>query len=249
MSRDIFSLEVFHSVPAFRLYFLVVGQAMFKDGVTYNGHTLKAGEWIRSIRQLQSDLEYIDRRVKKQYGIATIKRAIEQLIAEHLLCTKQLDCGTLFSVPNYARLQGLQEKTSVISERIAEHETGFIETKRYNVLQDIIPADINTRARNTSYFDDFYISYGQQPTPKQIQALNQYIDNDGLNIDMICLAIDKASRVSGHFNYLTGILNSWIKKGIKTKDQAEQENNVRSGTHDSEKQPQKHKYSDLDLNW
>ena len=107
--REIFNRDIFKNVVDFRLFFLILGQAMFKDGVPAGDIILERGEWLRSYRQLQKDLEYIDGRAVRQYGIATLKRSTERLTAEHLISTKKADSGTVFRVEKYNELQGIAE--------------------------------------------------------------------------------------------------------------------------------------------
>lgn len=59
-------------------------------------------------------------------------------------------------------------------------------------------------------------------TSSSAEILNDYIDN--LSEELVQLAIKKADENNKRsLSYLKGILNSWIKKGIKTIEQVKQE--------------------------
>lgn len=252
-------MELIKNPTDFRLFFLILGQAMFRDGVEISGDVLKKGEWKRSFRQLQKDLEYNENRTVKQHGIATIKRSVDRLKAEHLIDTREGINGTVFRVPEYERWQGITHLEEVKAERNAERETPNGGTKRNNKIQENINTrkinkddDDNARVKRLNYFDNFYTAYGRQPNPKQIQILNSYIDQDRLGEEVLCFAISTASRISSHFNYLTAILNNWITKGIRTLDQAKSdtENKGREPANEpKEKRKTEHAYKDYGFDW
>lgn len=108
--RDIFNHEIFKHELDFRLFMLILGQAVFhEDGATMQGVKIKRGQWIRSYRLLVKDLEYKEKRGYKQYGLATIKRAVERLIKFDLITVNETENGTLFTVVNYEKYQGVSD--------------------------------------------------------------------------------------------------------------------------------------------
>ena len=106
-SREIFENAIWLNIVEFRLFFLIYGKAAFKDGVKVGNIELKRGQWIRSIRNLQYDLEYKENRSMKKYSLSTIFRAINGLISDERIKVFKCELGTLFEVMNYAKYQGL----------------------------------------------------------------------------------------------------------------------------------------------
>lgn len=223
--REVFQRDIFKNVVDFRLFFLILGQAMFKDGVPAGDIILERGEWLRSYRQLQKDLEYIDGRAVRQYGIATLKRSTERLIAEHLISTKKADSGTVFRVEKYNELQGIAEMIPPTAERNAEHHSGtkrIKEVLRTKENKEIINIQQQQplRAQRQNFFDKYFVSIGRMPNGFQREKLTMYIDHEGIEEEAVCLAIDLTARAGANFFYLESILKSWLQKGIKTTEQA-----------------------------
>ncbi len=106
-TRDIFEHPIWQNIVEFRLFFLLYGKAAFVDGVRVGDVILERGQWVRSIRNLQSDLEYVENRAIKKYSLSTIHRAIESLVRESRILSKPCELGTLFEVVNYAKYQDL----------------------------------------------------------------------------------------------------------------------------------------------
>jgi DnaD/phage-associated family protein len=65
--------------------------------------------------------------------------------------------------------------------------------------------------------------FGKQPTPILIQQIVQYIDEDGLDEELVCLAFKKAADNGAGYPYARSILNTWVDKGIKTLANVERE--------------------------
>ncbi|OBZ08015.1 hypothetical protein [Bacillus sp. FJAT-26390] len=109
-SREIFGHSIWKNIVEFRLFFLIYGNAVFsEEGVKIDESlTLQRGQWLRSTRKIQEDLEYIENRQVKQYSTSTINRAIKSLshVKVQMLCTKTHELGTVFTVVNYEQYQG-----------------------------------------------------------------------------------------------------------------------------------------------
>jgi DnaD/phage-associated family protein len=215
MNRTIFNSDIWENVLDFRLYFFLYGNCNFKD-IEYKGMIIKRGQWLRSLRQLQKDLTYKENNAMKTPSMSSIQRSIRRLELGHLIKCKKLELGSLFTVLQYETGQGFEESNiielgselgSVSAEAWVKNNNDLIKNNDLNKeKKKIQPANIH---------DLFYLSYGRLPTPIQLQKLYSYIE-DGLEDGAILYAIEKASVVSGHFNYLTTILNDWIKKDLKT---------------------------------
>lgn len=82
---------------------------------------------------------------------------------------------------------------------------------------------IISAATRVNYFDTYMQCFSGQPNPIQIQEINSFIDQDGLTVDVVCLAFQKAAEVGAKYAYARSILNTWAKKGIRTVQDVEQE--------------------------
>ncbi|MEJ6952449.1 hypothetical protein [Natronospora cellulosivora (SeqCode)] len=104
--RKIFSSDIWHKPVEFRLFFYLIGQARFeKEPTKKYGVEIKRGQYLRSYRNLQKDLEYLENNAIKQYSLSTIKRTIEKLEKDGRIKTEQTRLGTLFTVINYLKYQ------------------------------------------------------------------------------------------------------------------------------------------------
>jgi hypothetical protein len=107
-SRELFQNPIWKNIVEFRLFFLIYGSAVFSEqGVRVSDDlVLHRGQWLRSTRKLQEDLQYIENRQVKKYSTATINRCIKSLVKMQRLCTKTHELGTVFTVVNYELYQG-----------------------------------------------------------------------------------------------------------------------------------------------
>jgi uncharacterized phage protein (TIGR02220 family) len=106
-SRDIFTNPIWQDIPKFRIFFFIVGNAVFsQEGVRIANLHIKRGQFLRSYRNLSDDLSYIENRKVKKYSVSVISRKIEQLVQENRLKVQESELGTLFTVVNYELYQG-----------------------------------------------------------------------------------------------------------------------------------------------
>ncbi|WP_157800316.1 DnaD domain-containing protein [Sporolactobacillus pectinivorans] len=98
--------------------------------------------------------------------------------------------------------------------------------KSDSLLTDLNKQNITNRTAAVSksnFFDSYMLCFGKQPTPLLAEEITDYIDNDGLSEELVCLAFEKASKNGKGYPYARSILNSWVDKGIRTVYQAEEE--------------------------
>ncbi|MNW43550.1 hypothetical protein D3C74_207510 [compost metagenome] len=108
-SREIFENPIWQDVIKFRIFFFIVGNAVFaEEGVTIQNIHVKRGQFLRSYRNLVNDLEYLDNRSLKKYSISVISKKIDQLIKEERLKIENTELGTMFTVVNYDEYQGFE---------------------------------------------------------------------------------------------------------------------------------------------
>lgn len=117
-SREIFENPIWTDVVKFRIFFYIYGNAVFaNDGTTVADVHLKRGQFLRSYRNLQQDLSYMEKRAFKTYSLGTIKTKIDQLVKENRIEIETTDYGTLFTVVNYEEYQGFERYKNGLSEQ------------------------------------------------------------------------------------------------------------------------------------
>ncbi|QVY60960.1 DnaD domain-containing protein [Cytobacillus gottheilii] len=78
-------------------------------------------------------------------------------------------------------------------------------------------------ATHANYFDEYMICFSGQPNPIQIQEINSFIDQDGLEVEVVCTAFRKAAEAGAKYAYARSILNRWAKQGVKSMSDVERE--------------------------
>jgi len=108
--RDIFKNDIFFRPKEYRLFTLLVGNAVWqKEGILYCGRHLECGQYIRSYRKLQGDLKYLENNIIKYYSLQTIKRLVDKLVQRGRITIEIIELGTLFTVCNYVAYQQFTE--------------------------------------------------------------------------------------------------------------------------------------------
>ncbi|GAK09606.1 DNA replication protein DnaC [Geomicrobium sp. JCM 19038] len=135
MSRDIFENPIWEDPVKFRIFFFIIGNAVFsQDGVTHAGVHLKRGQYLRSLRKLREDLTYREGKGNaiKQYPLTTIQRKLKSLENEEKIIMKTLENGTLFTVINYEKYQGLENYKKHEMEQLRNSDGTVTEQERNN---------------------------------------------------------------------------------------------------------------------
>lgn len=65
-------------------------------------------------------------------------------------------------------------------------------------------------------------AFGLALNPLQTERLLSYLD-DGMEADLLCLAVEKAAMAGKDIRYALGIAESWAQKGIRTIEAAKRE--------------------------
>lgn len=105
-SREIFKNPIWRNITEFRIFFLIYGNAVFKEVRVSDDLILQRGQWLRSTRNIQTDLTYVENRQVKTYSLSVINRTIKRLVDMQRVCTKTHELGTVFTVVNYEQYQG-----------------------------------------------------------------------------------------------------------------------------------------------
>jgi DNA replication protein DnaD len=239
-SREIFNNSIWTDVVKFRIFFYIYGNAVFaKDGVEIAGIRLKRGQFLRSYRNLQKDLEYTDKRAIKQYSLHTIKNKIDALVKENRIEIESTDYGTLFTVVNYEEYQGFERYEKPLAEQQRNSNGTPTEQQRNNnknVKKD--KNDKNIHNNNSEHPAELIQSlYGKFPTGILQSAIADWLQT--WPREMLCFAIQTSFDYGKEFNglkpYINRILENWSTAGIDTLEKAVEANNQfkqrNSGTH------------------
>jgi hypothetical protein len=158
-SRDIFNHEIWQDVIKFRLFFFIVGNAVFsQEGLKIGSVLVKRGQYLRSFRNLAEDLKYIDNRQVKEYSVSVISKKINQLVKEERLEIETTELGTLFTVVNYDRYQ-------VLDNYMTEPRTVREQSENNN------KKDKNVKNIYSSEFDQFWSLYPTKQGKKKAAEL------------------------------------------------------------------------------
>ncbi|MED1942107.1 DnaD domain-containing protein [Cytobacillus firmus] len=227
-SRDIFQNPIWQDIPKFRIFFYIVGNAVFsKDGVRIGDTHIQRGQFLRSYRNLADDLNYIENRKVKKYSISVISRKIEQLVKEERLKTEDTELGTLFTVVNYEIYQGFENyKSNELGTGLEQswngEGTGMEQHRNNNknVNKDKnVKKDITTTTAAVENPIQLFEKLLCRLSEMQIQKLYAWQDDfDGqaeIINEAIRIADDKNKRFFGFVEYL---LKEWANNNLKTID-------------------------------
>lgn len=172
MSRDIFGHEIWTDVAKFRLFFYIVGNAVWsEEGVKKGGVQVGRGQYLRSYRNLREDLVYYDNNTEKRYGLSYIKKKVDELVECEMLLTEETKLGTLFTVVNYHKYQGFEHYKMDSSEHHENSVRTQREQRENNKNKDIKDIkDISTTTKRQG---------SSGPTDYQRRLLNRYVELRG----------------------------------------------------------------------
>lgn len=115
--RKIFDNGLWTDPISLRLFFWILGHAVYDSkGLVYSKVTVNRGQYLRSYRKLQEDLEYVENRQIKKYSLSTLNRAIDKLIKYQIITKLETELGTLFTVINYDKYQPLLSNNTTSGE-------------------------------------------------------------------------------------------------------------------------------------
>lgn len=112
--RGIFEKKLWQNVLDFRLFFFLYGNAVWnEEGVQVGEILVGRGQFLRSYRQLQDDLTYIENNKKLKPPLESVRRSIRRLELDGRLRTACTEHGTLFIITNYQYYQGFERFYSI----------------------------------------------------------------------------------------------------------------------------------------
>jgi hypothetical protein len=138
VSRTIFDNGLWKNQLKFRLFFFLFGNALYsEEGKDYGKIHIKRGQFLRSFRSLQEDLEFIENHALKNYSLSQIKRAVDELVQEERIKVEHTELGTLFTIINYSLYQDLQYYKSKSIEQRKNTDGTLMEQRMNNTIKEI----------------------------------------------------------------------------------------------------------------
>ena len=204
LHRVIFENGLWKTPFDLRLFLWLFGNAVFDaNGLKYGNIKINRGQYLRSYRKLQDDLEYIENNKVKIPSLSTLNRSIERLIKGEMIATLETELGTLFTIINYEKYQLKDDKNETFS-----------------VNQDDIKTGLGTGAWNSS-----------GTAAEQQRNNNKNVKNDKKLITLSGLLIESINKESSLYSIigkykkligedkLKGILADLVKRDNKFKDE------------------------------
>lgn len=168
--RAIFDNKIWKNVLKFRLFFFIYGNAVFSEsGVDIGDIHLNRGQFLRSYRNLQTDLEYVENHAVKQYSLSQVKRYVQELVQEKRLKLEVVQLGTLFTVINYEQYQGFERfENGSIEQRKNTERTLKEQIKNNNKKDKNVKNDKNKEFKDICA-DEPYTHKFIPPTLEQVK--------------------------------------------------------------------------------
>ncbi|WP_282140299.1 hypothetical protein [Cytobacillus oceanisediminis] len=154
LHRKILENEIWHDVTTFRLFTLLLLQAVHKDGVKVKGIELKRGQYLRSYSKLAEDLEYKEKRGFKKVSKSTVLRSVKKLVDEGIVAVNETDYGTVFTILKYHEYQGFDDDNETPietdNEPLSKRNRNVIETlsKQEQELKNLRIKELNTSTKD-----------------------------------------------------------------------------------------------------
>ncbi len=170
VDREIFENSIWNNIAEFRLFFYILGKAIWKDsGVVVGGIQINKGQYLRSYRNLREDLMYVENNKIKYYGIATIKRMVDKLVDDERLEIKETELGTLFTVVNYHLYQGFERFNNGNLEQQRNSNGTATEQQRNNKKKGNTVKTVNNKDID-AHFERMWKLYPVKRTKSQVKS-------------------------------------------------------------------------------
>ncbi|MBC1801089.1 DnaD domain protein [Listeria booriae] len=221
MSREVFESDIWTDVAKFRLFFYIVGNAVFSEkGVQKGSVHVGRGQYLRSYRNLREDLTYYDKNAEKKYGLATITRKVDELVSEGRLEIKQTEHGTLFTVCNYALYQDLNNYKGE-----GRNSNGTATEQQRNNKKNVNNAknDLNNIINSESAQQFFQIEFQRPiPSPTEADTIAYMVSDMGEHGQELVIAAMKLAVMKNQkrLSFVEGVLRNWRNAGVTTIEQA-----------------------------
>lgn len=220
-SREIFNNPIWQDVIKFRLFFYIVGNAVFsEEGVKQGNILIKRGQYLRSYRNLAADLEYLENRSLKRYSISVIKKKIDQLVMEKRLKVEETELGTLFTVVNYAVYQSFDHYKTHNREQ-SENGARTVREQSENNNNNVkkVKKDNNTSTTTTGNPIQLFEKMLCRLSARQMEDLYQWADDFNGQEEIINEAIRIAdNKNKRYFGFVEYLLKEWSNNKLSSLD-------------------------------
>jgi len=229
------------------MFLLILGKAVWREEGSKTGNIIvNKGQWLRSYRNLQSDLEYIENNAVKRPGLATIKRTVEKLVTDGRITIQATELGTLFTVVNYCKYQDLEtykkkarndaknSSGTAAEQQRNNNNKGNKDNKEDNI--SLFPKEETAEEFNQSLkFNEFWSEYPKKLAKKDAEKAWSKIKMDEIIFGIIMDGLSKAKK-SEDWNKEDGKYipypASWLN-GERWKDEHKQQNGEEDKTYDN----------------
>lgn len=226
LDRKIFESDIWLQPVELRIFVYLIGQARFEEKpykkYKSKGVIIRKGQYLRSYRKLQKDLEYIENNAIKHYSLSRIKRAVDNLEKQNRIKTKITELGTLFTVVNYCHYQGWYEKNNEHRTQLEQQRNADgtqMEQQRNNTNKVNKDNNDNKRKKEKLNFENFF--------EKNVDKFEPFLQDmsKGVVLNACKISVKKDKPMA----YCNAVLKDWRKKGIEKLDdlkQATENNNI-----------------------
>lgn len=194
VDREIFENGIWNNVAEFRLFFYILGKAIWRESGVQMGNVLVGrGQYLRSYRNLREDLMYMDNNTIKYYGLTTIKRLVDKLVKDGRLEKKETELGTLFTVVNYSLYQGFNNVDKVDLEQQRNSNGTPAEQQRNNKKKGKKDKKGKKEYKDIVEYLNSKTNKSFKSTTKTTQGLIDARMNEGFDMNDFKIVIDKKS--------------------------------------------------------
>lgn len=228
LHRQILDNEIWHDVTTFRLFTLLLLQAVHKDGVKVKGIELKRGQYLRSYSKLAEDLEYKEKRGYKKVSKSTVLRSVKKLVEERMVSVYETDYGTVFTIIKYHEYQGFDDdnKTLIetVNEPLSERNRNEIETlsKQEQELKNLRIKECKEDTTTTAAVENPIQLFEKllcRLSLNQSHSLYQWVDDFGGKMEIINEAITIAdNKNKRYFGFVEYLLKEWANNNLDSLD-------------------------------
>ena len=181
---------------------------------------LQEGQLLTGILSISKKLNIDKNKVQRTLKLFENDKQIEQQTSNQ---------NRLVTILNWNTYQNSEKQNDkpVINEWETDDKRVITNKNIKNIKNDKnvrITAVSDSRGDDLQEIIEFYNNNIGSTTPYIVEVLSDYLKD--LNKELVILAMKKSVEANKRFiQYIKGILNNWIKKGITTLVEAEQENN------------------------
>lgn len=159
VDREIFSNSIWNNIAEFRVFFYILGNAVWKEtGVKLGSVLINRGQYLRSYRNLREDLVYTENNAIKYYSISHIKKITDKLVLDGRIKKEETELGTLFTIVNYSLYQGFDRFNIDSQEQCENGERTEQEQNKNNKKKDNKDNITTTIENEPEVSNDYFVA-------------------------------------------------------------------------------------------